>query len=146
MALLAASRTTPTVSLTPPPDIISALHPLVTSAVYFQHFLSSLAFHLFVRTYFAASVVATLTLWMSKTIAWRTLLVSKFLAIRSLLLARRTTWSVWDCKRARRFRKRLEFELYILLVGGGNTVLLVVFWPGWIMLGVLGCGVWLLTG
>jgi hypothetical protein len=147
MALLAASRTAPTVSLSQRSEVISTIYPLVNSAVQFQHLIGSAVFHLFVRTYFAATIVATASLWASKSIAWRTLLASRVIVARALFLASRLIWTAWDCKRSRRFRKRLEFELFILLLGpGGNSLLLMLFWPGWLMLAAMGWGVWHLTG
>jgi hypothetical protein len=147
MALLAASRTAPSVSLSQRSDVISALYPLVNSALQFQLLLGSAAFHLLVRTYFAAAMVATLSLWASKSIAWRTFLASRVVAARSLFLAKRLAWTAWDCKRSRRFRKRLQFELFVLLLGpGGNTLLLMIFWPGWLMFALLGWGIWQMTG
>ncbi|KAK3306414.1 uncharacterized protein B0T15DRAFT_491964 [Chaetomium strumarium] len=145
MALLAASKTTPNVSLSHSQrsDVISVLHPLVNSALQFQQLIGSAAFHLFVRTYFAASILATTSLWASKSIAWRTFLASRILAAKSFALTKRLAWAGWDCKRSRRLRKRLEFELFVLLLGpGGNALLLMVFWPGWLMLALLGWGLW----
>ncbi|KAK4121567.1 hypothetical protein N657DRAFT_577200 [Parathielavia appendiculata] len=147
MALLTASRTAPSVSLSQRSDVMSTMYPLVNSAVQFQQLLGSAAFHLFVRTYFAASVVATLSLWASKSIAWRTLLASRVLAARSLFLAKRLAWTAWDCKRSRSIRRKLQFELFVLLLGpGGNTLLLMIFWPGWLMLALLGWAIWQVTG
>ena len=147
MALLAASRTAPSVSLSQRSEVISTVYPLVNSAVQFQHLLGSAVFHLFVRTYFAATIVATSSLWASKSIAWRTFLASRIVVARALPLASTLVWTAWDCKRSRRFRKRLEFELFILLLGpGGNSLLLMLFWPGWLMLAVMGWGIWQLTG
>ncbi|KAK4150764.1 hypothetical protein C8A00DRAFT_45909 [Chaetomidium leptoderma] len=147
MSLLAASRTAPSVSLSQRSDVISTLYPLVNSAVQFQQLVGSAAFHLFVRTYFAATIVATASLWASKSIAWRTLLASRIVAARAFFLSKRIAWTAWDCKRSRRFRKRLEFELFVLLLGpSGNALLLALFWPGWLMLACLGWGLWQLTG
>jgi hypothetical protein len=115
--------------------------------VQFQQLLSTAAFHLFIRTYFAASIVATTSLWASKNIAWRSFIASRIIVARALSLTKRAAWTAWDCKRARRFRKRLEFELFVLILGpGGNALLLMLFWPGWLMLAVLGLGIWQLTG
>jgi len=147
MARLVASRTTSSISLHQRSDVISTLHPLVSSAVQFQQLLSTAAFHLFIRTYFAASIVATTSLWASKNIAWRSFIASRIIVARALSLTKRAAWTAWDCKRARRFRKRLEFELFVLILGpGGNALLLMLFWPGWLMLAVLGLGIWQLTG
>lgn len=147
MALLAASRTAPSVSLSQRSDVMSTLYPLVNTAVQFQQLIGSAAFHLVVRTYFAATVVATVSLWASRSIAWRAFLASRILVARTFLLTKHLAWTAWDSKGSRRFRKRLEFELFILLLGpGGNTLFLMLFWPGWLMLAFLGWGVWHLTG
>lgn len=147
MARLVASRTTSSISLHQRSDVISTLHPLISSAVQFQQLLSTAAFHLFIRTYFAASIVATTSLWASKNIAWRALIASRIIIARALFLTKHLVWTAWDCKRARRFRKRLEFELFVLILGpGGNALLLMLFWPGWLMLALLGLGIWQLTG
>lgn len=53
---------------------------------------------------------------------------------------------VWNGQRSRLFRKRLEFEIFVLLFGSGNTILLLVLWPGWIVLGLAGVGWWLVNG
>ncbi|KXX79227.1 hypothetical protein MMYC01_203420 [Madurella mycetomatis] len=138
MALLASPRTAPR---TPPgvslssqqrSDVISTLYPLINSALQFQQLVSSAAFHVLVRTYFAASLIAATSLLASKSIAWRSFLISRILAARAIALSRRVAWALWDCKSSRRFRKRLEFELYTMLIGpGGNALLLLLFWPGW---------------
>jgi hypothetical protein len=147
MALQAATRTSPSVSLSQRSDVISTLYPLVNSAVQFQQLIGSAAFHLLVRTYFAATIVATVSLWASKSIAWRVLIASRILVARTLLLTKHLAWTAWNSKQSRRFRKRLEFELFILLLGpGGNTLFLMLFWPGWLMLAFLGWGLWYLTG
>ncbi len=147
MALLAASKTAPSVSLSQRSDVIAILHPLVSSAVQLQQLLGSAAVHLLVRTYFAATLVAAASLWATRSIVWRALLASGILAARALSLTRRLAWTAWDCKRARRFRKRLEFEIFVLILGpGGNALLMLIFWPGWLFLAGLGLGIWQLTG
>ncbi|GAB1318565.1 ABC transmembrane type-1 domain-containing protein [Madurella fahalii] len=152
MALLAAPRTAPrtasSVSLSGQQrsDVISALYPLANGALQFQQLVSSAAFYLLIRTYFAASLIAAASLLASKSIAWRSFLVSRILVARMVALSRHVAWSLWDCKPSRRFRKRLEFELYTMLVGpGGNAVLLLIFWPGW-TLAFLIWALWRFTG
>lgn len=149
MAILAASKTDPNVTLShrQRSNVISTLHPLVTSAVQFQQLIGSAAFHLLIRTYFAASIVVATSLWAGKSIVWRMAVVSGVLATRALSSTKQLVWAAWDCKRSRRFRKRLEFEVFILLLGpGGNAVLLMLFWPGWLLLACLGLGIWKFAG
>ncbi|CAK7242308.1 MAG: hypothetical protein STHCBS139747_003795 [Sporothrix thermara] len=49
-------------------------------------------------------------------------------------------WHFWACPRATRVRKRLCFELALVVMGpSGNGLLLVLLWPGWL---VLAAGIW----
>ncbi|CAK7198362.1 hypothetical protein SEUCBS139899_001023 [Sporothrix eucalyptigena] len=49
-------------------------------------------------------------------------------------------WHLWACPPATRLRKKLYLELALAVMGpSGNGVLLVVLWPGWL---VVGAGVW----
>jgi hypothetical protein len=148
MALLAASRAPPGVSsLTQHSDVLSVLSPLVNTALQFQQLVGSAAFHLAVRAYFAAAATATLAIWVSWRVIWHALVTSRLLAAHALLLLRRLIWAAWDSRSGRRLRKRLEYEIMVTLLGpGGNTLLLMLFWPGWFMIGVLWWGMWLLTG
>ena len=44
-------------------------------------------------------------------------------------------WHLWACPTAARLRKRLYFELGLTIMGpSGNGILLVVLWPGWLVL------------
>lgn len=147
MTLLAAPRTGPGVSLSRQTDVISTLSPIVQSALQFQQLIGSAAFHLFVRTYFAATLVATTSLWATKGIVWRTIFATRLLAARTLDVTRRLVWALWDSRRGRRLRKRIEFELFVLILGpGGNALFLMLFWPGWLMLAFLAWGLWQFTG
>lgn len=64
-----------------------------------------------------------------------------FLAIRNVALMSTAAlgnlaWSAWNSKPGRRLRKKLEFEFFVLILGCGNGVCLLVFWPGWILIGL----------
>lgn len=146
-AAAAAAKPAPSGSLVPQSDVISTLYPVVNGALQLQQLVGSAAFHLLVRTCFAASLVATASLWASKSIAWRALAAARALTAASLGLARRLVWAAWDSRRSRRLRKRLEFELFALLLGpSGNTLFLMLFWPGWPMLALLVWVFWQFAG
>ncbi|KAK4184676.1 hypothetical protein QBC35DRAFT_477034 [Podospora australis] len=107
-------------------NVISALSPLVQHALQLQQLISTIALHLFVRAYFAVYLVTSATLEASMSIARRALILSKWLGQKT-----------WKSRRATRLRKRLEFELFVLLVGPcGNMLFLMLFWPGWLALGL----------
>ncbi|KAK0742024.1 hypothetical protein B0T21DRAFT_433687 [Apiosordaria backusii] len=122
--------------------IITAISPLVQTIHHFQQ----VALRLFLNTYYALSLLASASLIATKAIAYRSFLLSKILVERGILAGRWLYAKVWNGQRSRLFRKRLEFEIFVLLFGSGNTILLLVLWPGWIVLGLAGVGWWLVHG
>jgi len=38
------------------------------------------------------------------------------------------------------------FEFAVFILGGGNQVILIVFWPGWIVVGGGVWGMWMVCG
>ncbi|KAL7629789.1 hypothetical protein AAE478_001312 [Parahypoxylon ruwenzoriense] len=45
---------------------------------------------------------------------------------------------IWNTKTIARLRKKIMFEFFTLILGsGGNTLFLVLFWPGWWVLGLI---------
>ncbi|KAK3688626.1 hypothetical protein B0T22DRAFT_159987 [Podospora appendiculata] len=136
MAILAAPTTEPSVAQIRQISLVySTLSPLIAHALQVQQILRLATLLVIVRTYFVARVLATAFLFASRVVAFRTYHASKFLMIRTALAARQALWALWDSKKFRRIRKKIEFEFFVLLLGpGGNSVLLLLFWPGWIVL------------
>jgi hypothetical protein len=143
MTILTATTTEPTGAvLRQRSYLLSALGPLVQLALQSQQILLFSAFYLLVRTYFAARILTAVLLLASRVVAFRTWLTSKFLAVTAFTSTRQLAWRLWDSKPSRRFRRKLEFEFFILILGpGGNALFLLLFWPGWLMVLV---GVWAL--
>lgn len=69
--------------------------------------------------------------------ALQTYLIAKGLTIRSAIVLGEIAWSAWNSSHGRRLRKKLEFEFFVLILGCGNSLCLAVFWPGWIIIGLL---------
>lgn len=137
MALLAASTSKPSVSaLHQRPDLISSLSPLLHLAARFQQLLSSASLLLLAQTLFAGRALANTIFLASSIVACWTLFASKSLAASALRETRRLTWATWDSKRSRRIRKKIQYEFFVLVLGpGGNALCLLLFWPGWLVLG-----------
>lgn len=68
--------------------------------------------------------------------ALQTLLLTKLIASRSTLALRAIAWSAWDSKQGRQLRKKVEFEFFVLILGYGNGFALIIFWPGWVLVGL----------
>lgn len=62
---------------------------------------------------------------------------TKSLAAMSVTALSKLAWSAWDSKRSRQLRKKLEFEFFVLILGSGNGFILMLFWPGWILIGLV---------
>lgn len=69
--------------------------------------------------------------------ALQTLLAAKKLAAMSVTALSNLAWGAWNSKQSRRLRKKLEFEFFVLILGSGNGFILMVFWPGWILVGLV---------
>ncbi|KAK5652108.1 hypothetical protein OQA88_10886 [Cercophora sp. LCS_1] len=142
MSLLTTSTSKPGVALHQGPNVISSLGPLVKLALQFQRLLGSATFILAVRTYLAATLIGRALLFASHVAALRTLILSKAIAFKSIVAVRQLAWSLWNSKQSRRVRKKIEFEFFVLFLGPANVLCLMLFWPGWL---VLGAAAWALT-
>ncbi|KUI54525.1 hypothetical protein VM1G_10244 [Cytospora mali] len=69
--------------------------------------------------------------------ALQTYLITKDLTMRSTAALARLASTAWNSKQSRRLQKKVEFEFFVLILGCGNSFCLVVFWPGWILIGLV---------
>lgn len=110
------------------------------------------------------AVVRTATVpWFAASYASRTAIaccvaVGRITVASLSLLARILTWPVvvplsylarrvaWIAPMACRFRRHIVSELFLFMLGPGNDLMLLVFWPGWWVLGCAALGVSLLCG
>lgn len=132
-------------STTSSTDIIKLLSPALTHSLYFaavfQRLLSTTTFFLFLRAYASSLFILRQAFYASQL-----LLIQSYYA--SVLLARQVYPVVklgmkrgW--KATEKFRKKLFFEFIVFVLGaGGNQILLIVFWPGWIVLSGGAMGIW----
>ncbi|KAI0413311.1 hypothetical protein F5X98DRAFT_288047 [Xylaria grammica] len=109
--------------------LLSALH--FTS--YCQWLLGSALLSLLLR----ASLMASVLFGLSQFASAQTFQATKTLVYRCARLSKQAAWALWDSTRIRRLRKKIEFEFFTLILGaGGNNLCLVIFWPGWGVLGL----------
>jgi len=43
-------------------------------------------------------------------------------------------------------RQKLFFEFMVFVLGGGYGILLILLWPGWIVVGTFALGLWFIRG
>lgn len=121
-------------------DIIAALGPAAKIGLQLHHMLSHASLYLFLRIYFLAEQV----LHASKILAVGSTMASRFLVANTALLTREALRSAWNSKSGRRLRKKLEYEFFTFVLGsGGNSLILVIFWPGWWAAGFLLLMTWI---
>ncbi|KAK1759026.1 hypothetical protein QBC47DRAFT_97659 [Echria macrotheca] len=143
MSLLAASTTsTPSVTLHQHSNVISSLGPLVDLAVRFQRILGSVACLAAIRLYLAAGRLLQALWFASYLAAFKAILWFRFLSYNTAAVTRRLLWAAWDSKQSRRIRRKLEFEFFVLILGPGNALLLLLFWPGWLLVATAAWAFW----
>jgi hypothetical protein len=139
MNILAAPTSKPNVVLQPSLDVISSLGPLLNLAIWFQQILSSATLLLFLRTYLAARVIGAALLFGSRVAALNAFFASRLLALKSATMTQQALTMLWNSQTSIRLRKKLEYEFFVLILGPtGNLMCLLLFWPGWVVLGAMG--------
>jgi hypothetical protein len=135
MAILAASTAKQNIALHQHSGRIFVTEPTLKFAFQLQQAIGSLSLHLLLRTYFATSFIVLSLLFAAKTIAFQWYLASRYAALKTSLVLRSVCWAVWGSRTAKRLRKRLEREFFLLILSpGGNSLFLLLFWPGWLVI------------
>jgi hypothetical protein len=144
MALLAASTTNPTATLQQSTKDIVLRRSTLEFAYRLQQAVGSVSLHFFLRTYLAASYLALSILLATRVIALQSYLASRFLAFKAALLLSAANSKFCASPKIKRLRKKVETEFFIMLLGPLNTVFLLAFWPGWLVVGATlwGFGLW----
>ncbi|KAG0652479.1 hypothetical protein D0Z07_0331 [Hyphodiscus hymeniophilus] len=128
-------------------SIINLLSPALTHSLYFatifQRLVNTATLFLFVRAYVSSLFVLRQTFCTSQLLLIQTYYASAMLARQLYLVSRLGMKKGW--KATEKIRNKLFFEFMVFALGGGNHLLLLVFWPGWFVLGVCS-GIWWMYG
>lgn len=74
------------------------------------------------------------------------LIATKYSAFHSFNMSTQAVASAWNSKNVQRLRKKLWYEFAVFILGSGNMVFLMLFWPGWwVLAGACWAG-WMLFG
>ncbi|KAH9220111.1 hypothetical protein DL95DRAFT_383460 [Leptodontidium sp. 2 PMI_412] len=127
---------------------ISLLSPALTHSFYlastFHRLLSTTTLFLFLRTYMLSLLLLQNSLYVSQVLLLKANYTTLLVAKNSLAITKEMGRMGW--KASENLRKKLWFEFMVFVLGGGgNGLILLVFWPGWI---VLWCvyGAWVACG
>lgn len=119
-------------------EILHQLHPALACAFHIHRMLSSASVFLCLRAY----VLASAAIYASRMAALQALLAARF----SAAISGKALGGVWDSYPGRALRKRVFNELAGFVLGSGNVVFVLVFWPGWWVLGGTTLVAWKLWG
>ncbi|KAI1765424.1 hypothetical protein GGR53DRAFT_265648 [Hypoxylon sp. FL1150] len=114
-----------------PQAVVNASHGMAAALA--PTLVTILQFHqLFAAASFSFGIQAS---WL----AWQILCTGRIFACQLRLafgLSVGVGKAIWKTRTVRRLRKKIVFEVVTLLLGsGGNNLFLVLFWPGWWVLG-----------
>ncbi|OIW32283.1 hypothetical protein CONLIGDRAFT_264640 [Coniochaeta ligniaria NRRL 30616] len=145
MVILAASTMEPNVAVRQGSKQISIAGHVLKFAFQLQQAIRSLSQYLFLRAYFTASLVVYYVLFITQIFTFQSYLASRFVALKTASTLKSMLGAVWNSRRLKRLRKRIEFEFFAMILSpSGNNVFLLVFWPGWLLIAaaVWGLSIW----
>ncbi|KAI1419144.1 hypothetical protein F5Y12DRAFT_789313 [Xylaria sp. FL1777] len=100
-----------------------------------------------VQTLFLQAALLASGLWvLSQSISMQTWQATKSVTYHFTRLSKKIMWTLWNSTHMKRLKQKIEFEFFTLILGtGGNNLCLIIFWPGWGVLGlvVLALSAWL---
>jgi hypothetical protein len=149
MSVLAAS-TNPTTILTTQntKTILALLSPAFANSLYLatilQRLLSTTTLFLLFRSYLLSIFLLQQSHHASQILLIQSLYASSIACKNAYWASKKGTRLLW--RSTERMRKKLFMEFMIFVLGGGNQLILVLFWPGWIIVGGGIWGVWSLCG
>lgn len=118
---------------------VLSLHSINASRLLFLHSLY-LSHILFINSLWASQL-----LLISSWYASRVLLIQSWYA--GLVLRKSCVWGFWKWwKVIEPFRQKLFFEFMVFILAHGRHLVLVVFWPGWIVIGGVASIGWCVLG
>ncbi|KAK5634044.1 hypothetical protein RRF57_009758 [Xylaria bambusicola] len=102
-------------------------------ATYFQQVFGKVLWPFSLKMALLTSVVLGFSLFVSVQ-TWQ---ATRPMVYHAAKLFEQVIWRLWDSAQIRRLRKKIEFEFFTLILGaGGNNLCLVIFWPGWAIIGL----------
>ncbi|KAI1748414.1 hypothetical protein F4782DRAFT_534388 [Xylaria castorea] len=103
----------------------------------FTTLVSALHLARLLSLFLQASLFASGLLYLGRSASVQTLQAAGSIVYHCIRLSKQAAWRLWDCTQGRQLRKKVEFEFFTLILGGGNNLCLVLFWPGWAIVAVV---------
>lgn len=132
---VAAMRQTHGASMSTALSSGSALEPKIRGVFQRQRRLEALSRAILVHAIYLATASWTLVSVASQLLAMSSFAVARFAAVRSALLSYWLGKALWASPPLETLRKKAVFEFNMFVLGAGNGLFLVMFWPGWWVIG-----------
>ncbi|KFA61725.1 hypothetical protein S40285_10108 [Stachybotrys chlorohalonatus IBT 40285] len=147
VGILTTSRVEPSVSINRNSDALAYLSSTLPYATVVHHALGSVSLFLCMQAYVTACAAFSIALYASKILAFQAYIATKYSAYHARIVSAWALAEVYRSKTLERLRKKLFFEFATFVLGGcGNGLFLVVFWPGWIVIGGASFAMWQVVG
>jgi hypothetical protein len=128
--------------------ILTLLSPAFANSYYLvtilQRLLSTTTLFLLFRTYLLSLFLLQQSYHASQILLIQSLYASSIACKNAYWASKQGMRVLWRSTEG--LRKKLFMEFMIFVLGGGNQFILVVFWPGWIVIGGGIWGIWSLCG
>ncbi|KAI1099647.1 hypothetical protein F4804DRAFT_75033 [Jackrogersella minutella] len=139
IGLIAASTKEPRAPIQQSFDVATTLFaPTLVLIVQCQHLLGAATVSLLIQAHWLSWQIFCV----SRIIVSQVYVASRYFRYHTVVMLR----SIWKTGTVRLLRKKVVFEFVTLLLGGGNCLCLVLFWPGWWVLGLVGLAARLCVG
>ncbi|KAL7795123.1 hypothetical protein V8C37DRAFT_408813 [Trichoderma ceciliae] len=146
LTLLTASRLEPTVTFRPHSTVIVRLGRAFALLLQLHHRFQHISLFICTQSYFVSCALLIGTLYVCKHLLFYAFAASAFIFKHGFAMSTKTIFHVWDSRRVQRVRARLFYEFAVFILGCGNAMFIVLFWPGWLLLGGACFALWQLTG
>ncbi|KAK2594498.1 hypothetical protein QQS21_007779 [Conoideocrella luteorostrata] len=141
-SLLTASKVEPGVSLNPHSTIISHLAPTLAFVLRFQYLLRSFSSFVYLHASSLTGIALVNALYASQFLVIHAYIAAKFGIFQGLKMSAKAASGVWEAKTTQALRKKLFYEFAVFILGSGNFIILMMLWPGWLVVGGLLFTLW----
>ncbi|EHK24347.1 uncharacterized protein TRIVIDRAFT_30212 [Trichoderma virens Gv29-8] len=142
VTLLTASRLEPTVAIRPHSTIVARLGRAFAIPLQLHHRFKHISLFICLQSYFISYALLVGT----RYACFYAFVASAFILKHGFAMSTKAIVDVWDSKSVQKVRARIFYEFAVFILGCGNALFLVVFWPGWLILGGACFALWQLTG
>ncbi|KAI0844362.1 hypothetical protein F5Y00DRAFT_200357 [Daldinia vernicosa] len=139
VAIIAAPTKEPRAVTNPSSSVVAIFVPTLVVILRCQRVLAAASLSLHIKvSWLARHLSQVLRIFASQIYS-----ASKLFRYHTAILGR----TIWKTKPIQRLRKKIVFEFFTLMLGScGNLLCLLLFWPGWWLLGIAWLVVRWLTG